>query len=97
MNVYVSPELDPSSTLTNNGVAMQTFIDAIVKPIIRVFNVDVNSVNVFVDVSGPSIAFNRGGQLFLNFRYHLIWFDEEVKQGNLTNALISTALTINSY
>lgn len=90
MNVYVSPELDPSSTLTNNGQAMQLFIDRIIKPIIGVFNLDIKSVHIFVDVTGPSIAFNRAGQLFLNFRYHLVWFDEEVRQGQYTNALIST-------
>ncbi|UZJ56469.1 hypothetical protein CBS101457_005789 [Exobasidium rhododendri] len=90
MNIFVSPELDPSSTISNNFTSMQRFVDDIIRPIIEVFNLDPKSVNVFVDVSGPSIAFNRGGTLFLNFRYHLIWFDEEIKQGQLVNALIST-------
>lgn len=90
MNVFVSPELDPSSTISNNFDSMQIFIDDIIRPIINVFNLDPKSVNVFVDVAGPSIAFNRGGTIFINFRYHLIWFDEEIRHGNLANALIST-------
>lgn len=90
MNVFVSPELDASTTISNNLTSMESFIDDIIRPIIHVFNLDPKSVNVFVDVSGPSIAFNRGGTIFLNFRYHLIWFDEEIRQGNLVNALVST-------
>ena len=90
MNVFVSPELDPTTTISNNSASMQRFINDIIRPIVDVFNLDPRSVNVFVDVSGPSIAFNRAGTLFLNFRYHLIWFDEEVKQGHLVNALVST-------
>lgn len=90
MDIYVSPELDPSTTLSNNGQGMQRYIDDIIRPLIKVFDLDPQSLHVFVDVSGPSIAFNRGGQLFLNFRYHLVWFDEEVRQHDRTNALIST-------
>lgn len=91
MEVYVSPELDPNTTLTNNADAMQSFVEDIIRPCIGVFNVDPKGVHVFVDVSGPSIAFNRGGQLFLNFRYHLVWFDDQVRKQHIrTNALIST-------
>lgn len=91
MNVYVSPELDPAETLQNNDAALKRFIHQIILPIgTDVFDLDPRSLNVFADVKGPSIAFNRGGALFLNLRYHLVWHDEQVKLGRLDEALIST-------
>lgn len=91
MNVYVSPELDPAETLQNNDAALKRLIHQIILPIgTEVFDLDPRSLNVFADVKGPSIAFNRAGSLFLNLRYHLVWHDEQIKQGRLDEALIST-------
>ena len=94
MKVYVSPELDAQATLTNNGAALQRLIDHVYRPVGRVFGVDPQSLSVFCDVSGPSIAFNRGGSIFLNLRYYLAWHDADVAHGRLAAPLVSVYFTL---
>jgi len=73
--------------------AIVRFINLVIKPIGDIFDLDPNSLHVFYDLEGPIIAFNRNGSLFFNLRFYLAWYDEEVKQGKLTNALIGTFST----
>ncbi|WFD36491.1 hypothetical protein MCUN1_003371 [Malassezia cuniculi] len=92
--VYVSPELDGNATLANNGAAIQRLIEHVYHPVGRIFGVDLRSLSVFCDVSGPSIAFNRGGSIFLNLRYYLAWHDADVKNGRLSTPLVSVYFTL---
>jgi len=73
--------------------AIVRFVNLVIKPIGDIFDLDPNSLHVFYDLEGPIIAFNRNGSLFFNLRFYLAWYDEEVKQGKLTNALIGTFST----
>lgn len=56
----------------------------------RVFNMDPKALHIFYDKAGPLIAFNRSGSIFFNLRFHLAWHGEEMRQGNIAGALIST-------
>lgn len=94
MNVYTSVELDPSKTLQHNGEALQRLIEHVYLPIGRIFQLDVRCLNVFCDTKGPSIAFNRGGSLFLNLRYYLAWHDDDVRQGRLAAPLVSVYFSV---
>ncbi|PWN41182.1 hypothetical protein IE81DRAFT_367653 [Ceraceosorus guamensis] len=94
-SVYLSPELDPRQTMDRNGAALKRFITRVLKPVaVDVFGIDPRAISVFCDVVGPAVAFNRGGHLFFNLRYYLAWHDEQVKNNNLTVALISTASSV---
>ncbi|KAA1076386.1 hypothetical protein PGT21_005519 [Puccinia graminis f. sp. tritici] len=75
------------------GDAIVRYVELVVKPVGEIFDIDPNSLHIFYDLEGPIIAFNRNGSLFFNLRYYLSWYDEEVKKGNLSNALIGTFST----
>ena len=94
MRVFLSPELDPGSTLSENHDALVRLIDTIYKPVGEMFGLDPRSLNVFADKSGPNIAFNRGGAIFLNFRYYKEWHDDLVRSGDLSEPLTSTYFSV---
>ncbi|CAO1625305.1 unnamed protein product [Parajaminaea phylloscopi] len=94
MRVFLSPELDPATTLPTNKAALERLINQVYRPVGAIFGLDPRSMHVFVDVSGPTIAFNRGGTIWLNLRYYLAWHDEAVQRGDLTDALISTYFSV---
>lgn len=94
MNVYASVELDPARMLEHNAGALERLIQHVYRPIGAIFQVDPRALNVFCDTKGPSIAFNRGGSLFLNLRYYLAWHDEDVRAGRLATPLISVYFSV---
>ena len=73
---------------------MERLIQHVYGPIGAIFQVDPRALNVFCDTKGPSIAFNRGGSLFLNLRYYLAWHDEDVRAGRLATPLISVYFSV---
>ena len=94
MQVYVSAELDPHATLRHNHDALTRLIELVYRPIGAIFGVDPRVLSVFCDVRGPSIAFNRGGSIYLNLRYYLAWHDEDVRAGRLAAPLVSVYFSI---
>ncbi|KAL4402869.1 hypothetical protein ACI68E_000644 [Malassezia pachydermatis] len=94
MNVFVSADLDAEATLAHNQAALHRMIEMVYRPIGTIFGVDPRCLNVFCDTKGPSIAFNRGGTIFLNLRYYLAWHDNDVLQGRLTSPLISVYFSL---
>ncbi|KAI9626277.1 hypothetical protein KEM48_010529 [Puccinia striiformis f. sp. tritici PST-130] len=99
LRFYVSRSIDQHNL--NGEMVLFQFSDAIVRYIdlvinlseVQIFDIDPNSLHIFYDLEGPIIAFNRNGSLFFNLRFYLSWYDEEVKKGNLSNALIGTFST----
>ncbi|KAK0530554.1 hypothetical protein OC834_003269 [Tilletia horrida] len=91
MNVYLSQEYrDPAQTLAANDAAIRRLIQDVYRPVGEgIFGVPSGVLNVFCDVEGPTIAFNRGGTIFLNLRFYLAWHDEHVKAGRPGDAIIS--------
>ncbi|WFD00824.1 hypothetical protein MYAM1_003577 [Malassezia yamatoensis] len=94
MNIYTSVELDPGKTLQNNQQALQRLVELIYRPIGQIFQLDPRSLHVFCDTKGPSIAFNRGGSIFLNLRYYLAWHDEDVLHNRLSAPLVSVYFSV---
>lgn len=45
----------------------------VIRPIRSLYNLPQSSVNIFYDLQGPTIAFNRNASLFLNLRYYESW------------------------
>ncbi len=94
MKVFLHPSLDAASMLQSNAAALERLINRVYKPVGSIFGLDPRSMYVFCDTSGPAIAFNRGGAIYLNFRYYLAWHDELVKQGKMADPLVSTYFSV---
>ncbi|EST08526.1 Protein of unknown function DUF3684 [Kalmanozyma brasiliensis GHG001] len=94
MKVYLHTSLDAASMLQANAAALERLINRVYKPVGSIFGLDPRSMYVFCDTAGPAIAFNRGGAIYLNFRYYLAWHDEMVKQGKLADPLVSTYFSV---
>ena len=94
MKVYVSAELDPAKTLAVNDAALRRLILHVYRPVGEIFGMHLQSLSVFCDTRGPSIAFNRGGSIFLNLRYYLAWHDADVCAGRLAAPLVSVYFSI---
>jgi len=45
----------------------------LVNPLKDIYKLPPASLHIFLDGEGPTIAFNRGGSLFLNLRYYEAW------------------------
>ncbi|ETS61627.1 hypothetical protein PaG_04119 [Moesziomyces aphidis] len=94
MKVFLHPSLDAASMLQANASALERLINRVFSPVGSIFGLDPRSMNVFCDTEGPVIAFNRGGAIYLNFRYYLAWHDELVRQGKMADALVSTYFSV---
>ena len=94
MKVYVSTDLDGPTTLAHNRAALERLIELVYRPVGAIFGVNPQSMHVFCDTQGPSIAFNRGGSIFLNLRYYLAWHDADVQANRLVNPLISVYFSV---
>ena len=44
------------------------------------------TLQLFYDLAGPLIAFNRSGAVYCNLRYYVGWHDRDVQAGNLDGA-----------
>lgn len=57
-------------------LAIERFIRHVLQPLLTLYGLLPQSVNVFHDSVGPLIAFNRSGGIFVNVRYYCAWHDE---------------------
>ncbi|KAG8814735.1 hypothetical protein FRC18_001848, partial [Serendipita sp. 400] len=79
---------------------LQTKLDSIrrfitiIRPLKKVYKLPDASLHIFYDLSGPVIAFNAGGALFLNLRYYEGWHDTQLKQKEPMKAMISWFFTL---
>ncbi|CAD6935683.1 unnamed protein product [Tilletia controversa] len=91
MNIYLSPEYtNPRQTLADNQGAIQRLIEHVYRPVGEgVFRLRPGVLNIFCDVEGPTIAFNREGTIFLNLRFYLAWHDKDVAARQPGDAIIS--------
>lgn len=78
----------------DNLSSIERFTTLIVLPVGQVFGINPRSLHIFHDLTGPLIAFNRSGSIFINHRFYLLWHDEMVKKGDLNEALISVYHTL---
>ncbi|EJD01998.1 uncharacterized protein FOMMEDRAFT_109078 [Fomitiporia mediterranea MF3/22] len=66
----------------------------VIRPLRTLYKLPPTSVNIFYDMEGDSIAFNRNASLFVNLRYYEAWHDHDVHNGNLSKAFISWFFTL---
>jgi len=55
---------------------IRRFGDLVLQPLINLYGLQATSVHIFYDWTGPLIAFNRNGSLFVNLRYYKAWHDQ---------------------
>lgn len=46
---------------------------SLVGPLRDIYKLPPASIHIFLDGEGPTVAFNRGGSLFLNLRFYEAW------------------------
>lgn len=68
MKIFLSTDLEPSKMLTQNYESLERLILKIYLPLGKIYGINPEALRVFSDTSGPTIAFNRGGTIWLNFR-----------------------------
>ncbi|KZT11459.1 uncharacterized protein LAESUDRAFT_720694 [Laetiporus sulphureus 93-53] len=94
IKVFASPDVpDAKSIMTTKSQSIARFI-YVIRPLCEVYNLPDASVNIYYDLAGHRIAFNRNSSLFLNLRYFEAWHDEAVNKGELTEAYFSWFLTL---
>ncbi|KAF8523641.1 hypothetical protein JB92DRAFT_3140729 [Gautieria morchelliformis] len=93
--IYISSQGRPevAATITAMHAAIERF-GAVLRPLIELYKVPSTSVHIFYDVTGPLIAFNRNGSLFMNARYYIAWHDLDVQQGNVAQAYTAWYFTL---
>ncbi|KAL5498075.1 hypothetical protein ACEPAH_3006 [Sanghuangporus vaninii] len=66
----------------------------VIRPLRSLYKLPPTSINIFYDVHGDSIAFNRNASIFLNLRFYEAWHDPDVQSGDLSKAFISWFFTL---
>jgi hypothetical protein len=65
------PDVDPSILATKHASIVR-FI-SLIKPLRTLYGLHPQSLHIFYDTSGSTIAFNRNASLFLNLRFFEAW------------------------
>ncbi|GAA5870207.1 hypothetical protein JCM16303_001925 [Sporobolomyces ruberrimus] len=95
MRFYCARDVvDPAAFVSTNHDALTRMVTKVLNPIGQVFGVNPRALNVFHDLEGPLIAFNRSGTIYVNFRYYLAWHDRQLVEGKYSEALISNFHTV---
>ncbi|EJD52006.1 hypothetical protein AURDEDRAFT_181569 [Auricularia subglabra TFB-10046 SS5] len=94
IKVYLSTHLpERQGTFSAKAPVIKRFL-AVVAPLREIYKLPPASIHIYLDGEGPTVAFNRGGSLFLNLRFYEAWHDAEVLAGNLGNAYKSWFFTL---
>lgn len=79
MEFYVHRSVQPDDVLEQYGQAMARFTSVLTE-LSKVFELKLNSIQIFYDQEGPTIAFNSNGSLFMNLRYYLALHEPTKKE-----------------
>lgn len=79
MEFYVHRNIRPDDVLEEHGQAMARFT-SILTDLSKVFALRLNTIQIFYDGEGPTIAFNTSGSLFMNLRYYLALHEPNTKE-----------------
>ncbi|KAH9951982.1 hypothetical protein B0H21DRAFT_817732 [Amylocystis lapponica] len=83
----------PVSMMTVKSEVLARFI-YVIRPLSEVYKLPTTSVHIFYDLAGELIAFNRNASLFLNLRYFEAWHDQNVRNGDMSDAYVSWYFTL---
>jgi hypothetical protein len=79
MEFYVHRGVQPDDVLEQYGQAMARF-RSILTELSNVFSLKLNTIQIFYDIEGPTIAFNLSNSLFMNLRYYLALHEPKKKE-----------------
>ncbi|KAF8318815.1 uncharacterized protein EI90DRAFT_2978708 [Cantharellus anzutake] len=80
--IYVERDIPESHQLVESKSETIRRFGEVIGPLLQdVYKIPLRSISLFYDSSGPTIAFNRGGSIFLNVRYFEAWHDAMVIEG----------------
>ncbi|GBB83181.1 hypothetical protein RclHR1_00010063 [Rhizophagus clarus] len=87
IELYVPNHVDQSEILSQSrAVPLSQFINML-KDLADIFEVTTKAIRIFYDNSVNSIAFNRDGALFFNFKFYLGLHEQECKTLPTTDAM----------
>ncbi|KAH8112414.1 hypothetical protein DFH11DRAFT_1607467 [Phellopilus nigrolimitatus] len=94
IKVFVAKDVpEGRDLLTAKHDAIARFIH-VIRPLRTLYKLPPSSVNIFYDLQGDSIAFNRNASIFVNLRYYESWHDNDVQDGELSRAFSSWFFTL---
>ncbi|KAI8974636.1 hypothetical protein BDB01DRAFT_805850 [Pilobolus umbonatus] len=76
---YVHRDTPADDVIEQYGASLKKFI-AILNDLSTVFGLPMNSVQIFYDKEGSTIAFNTSGSLFMNLRFFLALHEDKKKE-----------------
>ncbi|GBB83189.1 hypothetical protein RclHR1_00010071 [Rhizophagus clarus] len=79
IELYVSNDVDQSEILSQSRIAPLSQFINMLKDLASVFEVTSKAIHIFYDNGVNSIAFNRDGELFFNFKFYLGLHEQESK------------------
>ncbi|KAI8335578.1 hypothetical protein BC941DRAFT_430703 [Chlamydoabsidia padenii] len=100
LEFYVHKEVDAEQVLSQHGQAMHRFAHVVTGLASNVFELKLDTLHLYYDTEGPTIAFNKSGSLFLNLRYYLalhepsVTTDPELMHAKRKEALIYWFMTL---
>ncbi|KAL5514880.1 hypothetical protein ACEPAG_2196 [Sanghuangporus baumii] len=94
IKIFVSKDVpDGRNLIAMRHDSIARFIH-VVRPLRTLYKLPPTSINIFYDLHGDSIAFNRNASIFLNLRFYEAWHDHDVQNGDLSKAFISWFFTL---
>jgi hypothetical protein len=78
------PDAVRSSFLGQHAAGLQAFA-SLLRDVGNVFNIPANTLNIFHEVKGKTIAFNRQGSIFCNYHYFLELHEKQLASGDLND------------
>ncbi|KII91548.1 hypothetical protein PLICRDRAFT_512049 [Plicaturopsis crispa FD-325 SS-3] len=94
MKVFIARSVrEPASVMATKRDIIGRFIN-VIRPLASLYKLPPTSLHIFYDEDGPMVAFNRAASLFLNLRFYESWHDNDVRNGDSTQALISWYFTL---
>ncbi|KAI8067960.1 hypothetical protein BC940DRAFT_273450 [Gongronella butleri] len=88
---YAQKDVDPETMVVQHRQGLLAFA-TLVTTLAQVFELKLNTIHLYYDLEGATIAFNRSGSLFLNLRYFLALHHNDPKKR--VDALVYWYMTI---
>ncbi|KAF9167525.1 hypothetical protein DFQ26_004297 [Actinomortierella ambigua] len=86
LELYLDKSCDADSIMTRENLGSLNRFVRLLLVLAKVFNLSPKTMHVFFDPEGSSIAFNRGGSLFFNWRYYVAFSHDDIQLNKDKNA-----------
>ncbi|KAG0223448.1 hypothetical protein BGW41_005587 [Actinomortierella wolfii] len=97
LELYLDKSCDADSIMTRENLGSLNRFVRLLLLLAKVFDLAPQTMHVFFDPEGSSIAFNRGGSLFFNWRYYVAFGHDDIQlnKDKKKNAVSTTTTTAN--